>query len=1077
MNPVTHGLRIALVPDAFPKGFSVSQLNDIMYQLSATSEDAALMCEAESLAVMDSAYNPGERTSKMILDAVTARYSRLPKTMAAFQRVLNKHFRAIGSDITAETPMLGDPKKGSMFATITVQFPFSDGQVLSVVFHAPGGDPKKVMPDDTLIAFRWLLNKRDITQVVAPEVESGKARDVSLDTVGKRITQLVDANSEKFQKRQADVAATRKELEDSKAAVETLEDQQQALTGEIAELGSTGQELDQVIASQETRLAELKEQNADLEAELEGLRQKKNSPDDVDLERLKGIRGQRYLDEYIEDNFSFGNQKISELVKASTQKKETQKYVHIIELYNTIWESAADQGYHATKAGLERVFGDYLGVNDYDARSISNKRTSLARDLKPVSIDFTFEDMLTRKVSKSAFMDVAIKKDDGGGLQTQDLEQLASKLKSMGFNEPTISDEGFENSLHAYKHNDSKRVAVDIYNADTTGFYAKMKTSLYQYNNYENGDSGEYRTQEKMLGHLTDLLEEWGMSGDMQGGTDKKNNPPPSELDEKTRNKLLNEVWKKAHKDQRSTIDGARYITMLTNDGTSLVPLKNLTDSQIKEKVGKETWDKYTQSPDNNSKHYYGLKFRPASIGAVPKGPYTVISPETAKTDPDVASVIKGHPESAYRHGVIVYDHALTEDEISSYELWDFSIPPLLRNEDHRAEALSELAMQMDAAIERGDSFDTFFKEVAMSKGQEHPFYNANKGRTDYDAMTLALREYDGNPKTSPKAILEKYWKELSEGFGHSTGGNSDKSDITNLWVGSAASTEEAVKAIKGFQNLKQGDMAYSVKATKSGEAPVVAKKQARKIVDNDGISHAIKDLTGLSTSQINEALAAIEYESNGGKTVIQPAAKQSGQPAKNVARLLHSLGLQEKVMEGEDFHLRLKNDPYQDLVIERHAMGDEQRLYLTHYYEQGGDQVMDAEMVFSISQTGLLTLVETATTSPRGEMRGLDNSFATMFSKNLNNQGFGDAKTSGSKDSNEMDSAKKESQSETPAAVSTLEGIISGQFDSKTSDEVQDMMMTALEELEALGVAEQHEALFGAAAEKYVELADKEGL
>jgi len=51
------------------------------------------------------------------------------------------------------------------------------------------------------------------------------------------------------------------------------------------------------------------------------------------------------------------------------------------------------------------------------------------------------------------------------------------------------------------------------------------------------------------------------------------------------------------------------------------------------------------------AEYRYGLQFRPAGYATVPKG-YTRVEP---------------HPK--FRHGVVVYDHPLTTDEIKSYEL------------------------------------------------------------------------------------------------------------------------------------------------------------------------------------------------------------------------------------------------------------------------------------------------------------------------------------------------------------------------------------------------------------------------
>ena len=53
----------------------------------------------------------------------------------------------------------------------------------------------------------------------------------------------------------------------------------------------------------------------------------------------------------------------------------------------------------------------------------------------------------------------------------------------------------------------------------------------------------------------------------------------------------------------------------------------------------------------------YGLKYRPASVGAVPQGLFTV------------KDALPGEGARCTRHGVIVYDRPLTEGEIRSFEL------------------------------------------------------------------------------------------------------------------------------------------------------------------------------------------------------------------------------------------------------------------------------------------------------------------------------------------------------------------------------------------------------------------------
>jgi DNA polymerase-1 len=123
---------------------------------------------------------------------------------------------------------------------------------------------------------------------------------------------------------------------------------------------------------------------------------------------------------------------------------------------------------------------------------------------------------------------------------------------------------------------------------------------------------------------------------------------------------------------------------------------------------------------------------------------------------------------------------------------------------------------------------------------------------------------------------------------------------------------------------------------------------------------------------------------------VILPAKEQTGGAEKNVAKLLHEAGLASLVLSGEDFHLRIENEPYIPLVIERHG----NQLYLTHYLEQNGDTFIDSEMVFGIHPGGRLQFQETAVQNPfqGGESRYPDRGFAQLFSRNLLHQEFAQA-------------------------------------------------------------------------------------
>ncbi len=125
-------------------------------------------------------------------------------------------------------------------------------------------------------------------------------------------------------------------------------------------------------------------------------------------------------------------------------------------------------------------------------------------------------------------------------------------------------------------------------------------------------------------------------------------------------------------------------------------------------------------------------------------------------------------------------------------------------------------------------------------------------------------------------------------------------------------------------------------------------------------------------------------------KQIAEPS-QQHGSAEKNVAKLLHQAGLAASLLKGEGFHLKVENEPYIPLSIERQG----QELYLTHFLkDRSGELFIDAEMVFNISHNGQLSLTETAVQNPLtgGEYRSNDQQFGKTFSKNLLEQGCANA-------------------------------------------------------------------------------------
>lgn len=268
ISPV-FGIKIRDIEDLHPYGFTYNEIACALNQLSQTRHDYDMLLESASFDEVDSFYNPGQDdvSADFILEAIVIdKFSRADRRMAAVAKTLNKHLA--NSEITALDPIVGNPKKTGGFAYVTVQLPFSDGQVVSVIFHAPEGDKKRIGQNDTIIAFRWLLNKRDITQVVAPEEGS----EISLQTMCQRISQLVVKNSARFAATQKEAQEEQRKLENLKEQIKLAEERQQGLLDKI---GASVKESDTLAAQLSNTLAKLEKQktiNAELQARLDALK-------------------------------------------------------------------------------------------------------------------------------------------------------------------------------------------------------------------------------------------------------------------------------------------------------------------------------------------------------------------------------------------------------------------------------------------------------------------------------------------------------------------------------------------------------------------------------------------------------------------------------------------------------------------------------------------------------------------------------------------------------------------------------------------------------------------------------------
>ena len=274
-NPYCDGVRCYDKEDYLPEGYTEDELRSVYYDLN---QEAGIdyLVESADFDEVDDYYNPGteEVDPAFVLEAVTVKkFSRLEGVIRrGMLPVMKKHMKmkdpTTGEPINVLDPIVGKCRKSGGFAYVTAQIPFSDGQVVSIIFHAPEGDGKKIGPSDMVVAFRWLLNKRDITAVVAPE----DGKEISLKTIAQRLAQLVGKNAKRFAATQKEVQAEKRQLEELQEKQKELDEQAKTYEEQIAGAQEAKTSTAEEIGSLQAQLAKQLATNRELEVKLAGLK-------------------------------------------------------------------------------------------------------------------------------------------------------------------------------------------------------------------------------------------------------------------------------------------------------------------------------------------------------------------------------------------------------------------------------------------------------------------------------------------------------------------------------------------------------------------------------------------------------------------------------------------------------------------------------------------------------------------------------------------------------------------------------------------------------------------------------------
>ena len=195
-------------------------------ELYAVREDDFTGLMLDSITAHDIINDDDNETGVIVFDALIIENQLFERKANVFQKLMKGKSQAV--DVVSY--QVTEPFKRNGTLNRAIIFELDDGQTVSVYLHNPDVTDKTVQPTDNFVSYKWMLNKRDITILVAPE----KGSDISPREVTTRIMKLAGKNSEAFKKANANRAAKLSEIKDLTAQVEAKEAELAQLQNELS---------------------------------------------------------------------------------------------------------------------------------------------------------------------------------------------------------------------------------------------------------------------------------------------------------------------------------------------------------------------------------------------------------------------------------------------------------------------------------------------------------------------------------------------------------------------------------------------------------------------------------------------------------------------------------------------------------------------------------------------------------------------------------------------------------------------------------------------------------------------------
>ncbi|SDB87003.1 defense against restriction DarA-related protein [Acinetobacter boissieri] len=220
------------------------QLSTLLFDMQSHDDHNGLLNSFDGLA----SYLEQIGSIEQAFDSIIVDYQHLEYFMGLLHKAMNN---ASKGGVHVENIEISKPFKRKGVAQVAVSYLMKDGQTITILFHNPDSTPSKLAQSDTLISWKTLLNRRDVTGVVQPNQGEG----LSMPVLAGRIMQLVNKNSARFVRTQAKKQQVEKELNETQAR---LQDKKLKLDQLNADIESVKKQLDEVQANTNQVLEEKK---------------------------------------------------------------------------------------------------------------------------------------------------------------------------------------------------------------------------------------------------------------------------------------------------------------------------------------------------------------------------------------------------------------------------------------------------------------------------------------------------------------------------------------------------------------------------------------------------------------------------------------------------------------------------------------------------------------------------------------------------------------------------------------------------------------------------------------------------